>query len=161
VSFELDGKIVEKQCTKAWALAIACKPTQPDDMNNGYQMITRGVQDPFTQGFVCEMLSYCTVASSPDYQLKPNRGQKSQMAILCIVDVLESGENPQFLVENLQKVDDCNVTLAQEHMNKRIMFAAKTAQVQGSNASRQWTEQVSPASAGKCRKIGKAPSTPM
>ena len=161
VSCALDGNIVVKQCTKALALAIACKPTQSDNLNDGYRMITHGVQDPFTQGFACDLLSYCTVTSSPDYQLKPNRGQKSQMAFLCIVDVLESGERPVFLVENLQKVDDCDATLAQEHMSKRLRFAAMTAQMQGSSASRQWTEQVSPASAGKCRKMGRAPSTPL
>jgi len=161
VSCALDGKTVVKQCTKALALGIACKPTQSDNLNEGYRMVTQGVQDPFTEGFACDLLSYCTVTSSPDYQLKPNRGQKSQMAFLCIVDVLEAGERPVFLVENLQKVDDCDATLAKEYMSKRLRFAAMTTQMQGSSTSRQWTEAVSPAAAGKCRKIGKAPSTPV
>ena len=123
-------------------------------------MTTDGVQDPFTEGFLCQLLSYCTVKASPDYQLKPNRAQKSQMGFVCIVDVLGSGERPVFLVEHMEKVEDSDAKLAPEHMSKRLHFAAMSVQMQGTSSSRQWTEDMSPASAGKCRKIGRAPSTP-
>jgi hypothetical protein len=160
VSYTLDGSTVVKQCTKAFVLALASKPTQSDIVNDGYQMTTHGVEDPFTADFSCQLLSYCTVKASPDYQLKPGRGQKSQMAFVCIVDVFESGQGPVFLVEHLQKVEDLQKDFALEHMRKRLNFAAMSAQIQGTSASRTWTDEMSPASAGKCRKIGRAPSTP-
>ena len=77
--------------------------------------------------------------ASPDYQLKPNRGQKSQMAFVCIVDVLGSGERPVFLVEHMEKVEDSDAKLAPEHMSKRLRFAAMLVQMQGASSSDSWT----------------------
>ena len=152
-----------KRCVKAIALVVATKPTLSDHVNGGYQMITDDVKDPFDSDFTCQLLSYCTVHASPDYQLKPNRGQKSQVAFVCIVDVLEStpGLPPVFLVEHMEKVDDCDAQSAPEHMSKRVEFACKAAQMQGKNASCHWTEAESPASAGKCKRLGKSPTDPI
>ena len=161
VSYTLGQDTITKRCTKAIALVVASKPTVSDNVNDGYQMITDDVRDPFTEDFTCKLLSYCTVKASPDYQLKPNRGQKSQTAFVCIVDVLEHGDHPLFLVEHMEKVEDSETTRASEHMGKRIEFAAMSAQMQGTSANRTWTETQSPATAGKCRRIGKAPSSPV
>ena len=67
-------------------------------------MTTQDVQDPFHQGFPCQVLSFCIVTASPDYQLKANRGQKTQTARVSIVDVLQSGNNPVFLFDHVEKV---------------------------------------------------------
>ena len=84
------------------------------------------------------------------------------MAFVCIVDVLDTnGSKPVLLVEHMEKVEDSETKGATEHMNKRLSFAAVTAQMQGTNADRQWTEEKSPATAGKCRRLGKAPTTPL
>jgi hypothetical protein len=160
VSYTIDEKTITKRCTKAIALVVASKPTVSDNMNDGYQMTTDGVKDPFIDDFACQLLSYCTVQASPDYQLKPNRGQKSQMAFVCIVDVLDSGVRPVFLVEHIEKVEDSEAQDAPEHMGKRLTFAAMTAQMQGTSSNRQWTDETNPASAGKCRRLSNAPSTP-
>ena len=158
VSYAVDGETITKQCIKAIALVVASNPTVSDNMNDGYQMRTDGVQDPFTEGFVCQLLSFCTVKASPDYQLKPNRGQKTQTAFVCIVDVLESGSRPVFLVEHMEKVEDADAKLAPEHMSKRLYFAAAAAKMQGTSSSRNWTNEMSPAQAGKCRRLGKSPT---
>ena len=158
VSYEVEGKTITKQCTKAVALVVASTPTISENLNDGYQMSTDAVQDPFTEGFVCRLLSFCTVKASPDYQLKPNRGQKTQTALVCIVDVLESGNRPVFLVEKMEKVEDADAELAPEHMSKRLYFAAAAAKMQGTSSSRNWTDAVSPANAGKCRRLGKSPT---
>ncbi len=160
VSYDVDGDVVIKQCTKAIALIFTSTPTKSNVVNDGYQMSTDGVQDPFTEGFVCNLLTFCTIQTSPNYQLKPNRGQKTQTAFVCIVDVLESGDRPVFLVEHVEKVEDSDAKQAPEHMIKRIHFAAMAAKMQGTSSSRLWTDEMSPASAGKCRRLGKAPSTP-
>lgn len=158
VSYVVGGETIKKHCTKAIALVVASSPTVSDNMNDGYQMSTDGVQDPFTTGFVCKLLSFCTVKSSPDYQLKPNRGQKTQTAFVCIVDVLESGNCPEFLVELVEKVEDADAKLAPEHMGRRLHFAAEAAKMQGTSSKRNWTDEVSPAKAGKCRRLGKSPT---
>ena len=60
-------------------------------MNDGFKMTTEGVRDPLDENFECKLLSFCNVNSSPDYQFKPARGQKTQTAFVVIADVLEDG----------------------------------------------------------------------
>ena len=124
-------------------------------------MITESVQDALNERLVCALMSFCTVKSSPDYQLKPNRGQKTQMAFVTITDVLEAGsaeKPPVFLVESLEKIPDTEALSAPDHMRRLIYFASLTAQMQGTRSQRVWTEDVSPANAGKCRRLGKSPT---
>ena len=124
-------------------------------------MITEGVGDPLNERFVCTLMSFCTVQSSPDYQLKPTRGHKTQMAFVTIIAVLESGsaEKPfVFLVEYLEKVPDSDAQSAPEHMRRRIYFASQAAKMQGTSSDRKWSEDMSPANAGKCRRLGKSPT---
>ena len=54
-------------------------------------MITENVKDALDEGFRCTLMSFCSVRASPDYQLKPARGQKTQTASVVIDDVLEAG----------------------------------------------------------------------
>ena len=99
--------------------------------------------------------------SWPDYQRRPARGQNTQAAIITITDVLEAGsaeKPPVFLVESLEKIPDTEALSAPDHMRRLIYFASLTAQMQGTRSQRVWTEDVSPANAGKCRRLGKSPT---
>ena len=58
----------------------------------------------------------------------------------------------------MEKVEDADAELAPEHMSKRLYFAAVAAKMQGTSSSRNWTDAVSPANAGKCRRLGKSPT---
>ena len=78
---------------------------------------------------------------------------------LCALDVLDTGGYPVFFVEHMEKVEDSEAKSTPEHMKKRLDFAALQAQMQGTDTNRQWTNEVSPAAAGKCRRLGKAPTT--
>ena len=83
------------------------------------------------------------------------------MAYVVIADALEVGsaeKPPVFLVESLEQIPDTESTSAPEHMSRLIHFAALTAKTQGTSSQREWTEEQSPASAGKCRRLGKSPS---
>ena len=94
-------------------------------------MITENVQDALDEGFWCTLMSFCTVKASPDYQLKPARGQKTQTAFVVIADVLEPGsaEKPSvFFVESLERIPDAEATIAPEHMRRLMHFASLTGQ---------------------------------
>ena len=91
VSYKVEDQIIRKRCTRAVALVRASSASRSDNMNEGYQMITEGVRDPLNESFVCMLMSFCTVRTSPDYQLKPARGMKTQTAFVVIADVLEAG----------------------------------------------------------------------
>ena len=124
-------------------------------------MVTEGVSDVFEKDFLCTLMPFCTVRASPDYQLKPARGRKTQMAYVVIADVLEAGsagKPPMFLVESLEKIPDTESDSAPGHMSRLIHFAALAAKAQGTSSQRKWTEEQSPASAGKCRRLGKSPT---
>ena len=92
--------------------------------------------------------------------MKPARGQ-NKTAIVVIADVLESGradKPPVFLVDSLERIPDSEAAVAPEHMRRLIYFASLTAKMQGNKEHKAWTEQTSPASAGKCRRLGKSPT---
>ena len=153
--------MVQKNCTRAVALVIATSASKSDNMNEGYKMTTEGVKDFLDESFVGTLMSFCTVKSSPDYQLKPNRGQKTQMAFVTITDVLEAGsadKPPVFLVDMLQKIVDGDSKSAPDHIRRLIYFASLTTKMQGTGVTRAWTDDVSPSIEGKCRRLGKSPS---
>ena len=161
VSYNVNDQIVHKNCTRALALVMATSPSKAENMNEGYQMTTEGVKDALDESFLCTLMSLCTVESSPDYQLKPARGQKTQMAFVTIADVLKVGgseKHPVFLVESLGKIPDNDAPCAPDRMRRLIYFASLTAKMQGTSEKREWTEDMSPANAGKCRRLGKSPT---
>ena len=161
VSYVVDEMIVKKYCTRAFALVIASSASKADNMNEGYRMITENVSDPLDKDFVCTLMSFCTVKSSPEYQLKPARGIKTQTAIVLIADVLEEGSADKpavFLVGSLQKIPDSEAEAAPDHIRRLIHFASLAAKIQGKCSERGWTDETSPANAGKCRRLGKAPT---
>ena len=161
ISYMVENKSIKKRCTRAVALVRASSASRSDNMNEGFQMITEEVRDPLDESFVCTLMSFCTLRTSPDYQLKPARGMKTQTAFVVIADVLEAGsaeKPPVFLVESLEKVPDTEAEAAPDHMRRRIQFASLVANMQGKSAKRDWTEDTSPAIAGKCRRLGKSPT---
>ena len=133
VSYKIDNQVIRKRCTRAVALVCASNASKSENMNEGFQMITEGVHDPLDENFVCTLLSFCTVKTSPDYQFKPARGQKTQTAFVVIADVLEegsAGKPPVFLVESLEKIPDTEKDAAPDHMRRRTQFASLVAQMQ-------------------------------
>ena len=164
VLYVVDGTVVEKTCTKAVALVAASTASKSANMNEGYQMTTENVKSALDDQFTCTLISFCTVGASPDYQLKPGRNQKTQMALVTIADVLEPGsvdKPPVFLVDALEKIPEPDAADAPDHMRRCVLFAALIAKTQGQSSERCWTEELSPANAGKCRKLGKAPTGEM
>ena len=86
---------------------------------------------------------------------------KTQTAFVVIADILEVGsadKPPVFLVESLEKIPDAEADTAPDHIRRLIHFASLTAKMQGKSSTRQWTDDMSPANAGKCRRLGKAPT---
>ena len=91
VSYVVEDQVIKERCARAVALVIATSASNSDKLNEGDQMMTENVKDPLDEGFQCTLMSFCTVTASPDYQLKPARGQKTQTAFVVLADVLEPG----------------------------------------------------------------------
>ena len=83
------------------------------------------------------------------------------MAFVTISDVLETGsaEKPSvFLATSIEKLLEIDAEAAREHMRRTIFFASLAAKQQGTDPNQAWTEELSPASASKCRRLGKSPT---
>ena len=65
---------------------------------------------------------------------------------------------PTFLAESIEKLSEEEANDAPEHLRRMIHFAALAADQQGSKKTGGWTEDISPANAGKCRRLGKSPT---
>ena len=161
VRYVVDGTEGTRHCTNATVLVAATKASKMDKMNEGYMMTTEGIRDVIDGEFTCTLVSFCNLTSAPDYQLKPGRGQKEQLAVATICDVLEPGGNGKpttFLVNALEKIQDVDAENAPHHMRRTLFFASMAAKQQGTGETAEWTEQFSPAIAAKCRRLGKSPT---
>ena len=116
------------------------------------------------------LLSYCTLTNSADFQLKPLRGQKIQMAFVVISDMLKPAttESPAvFLADSIEKVGAEAMATSPGHLARFMEFAKEVAQSRHRDGAADgarpmlWTDERSPASAGKCRRLGKAPTDQM
>ena len=124
-------------------------------------MITENVLDALDDGFRCSLMALCTVKASPDYQLKPARDQKTQAAFEPLLFFLLTNWNLEVLI-SLQ----CswwipfNASQTQRLRRRQSICAdlSTSANMQGNKEQSAWTEQTSPANAGKCRRLGKAPT---
>ena len=161
VEYVVDQALVKKTCITALVLVEATVASKMDRVNEGFMMTTEKVRDALDDTFVFTLISYCSLTNAPDYQLKPTRRQKAQMALVTISDVLETGsaEKPtMFLATSIEKLSEIDAETAREHMRRTIFFASLAAKQQGTGPNDVWTEELSPASASKCRRLGKSPT---
>ena len=161
VEYVVDQALVKKTCITALVLVEATVASKMDRVNEGFMMTTEKVRDALDDTFVFTLISYCSLTNAPDYQLKPTRRQKTQMAFVTISDVLETGsaEKPTvFLATSMEKLSEVDAEAAREHMRRTIFFASLAAKQQGTGPNDVWTEALSPASASKCRRLGKSPT---
>ena len=161
VDYVVDQALVKKTCITALVLVEATVPSKMDRVNEGFMMTTEKVRDALDDTFVFTLISYCSLTNAPDYQLKPTRRQKAQMAFVTISGVLETGsaEKPTvFLANSIEKLLETDAEEAREHMRRTIFFASLAAKQQGTGPNDVWTEELSPASASKCRRLGKSPT---
>ena len=82
-------------------------------------------------------------------------------AFVIITDVLEEGsaeKPPMYLVESLEKIPDADAPTAPDHIRRLVYFASLTTDMQGTSSQRKWSDAISPANAGKCRRLGKSPT---
>ena len=161
VEYVVDQALVKKTCITALVLVKATVASKLDKVNEGFMMTTEKVTDALDDTFVFTLISYCSLTKAPDYQLKPTRREKAQMALVTISDVLATGSADKayrVLATSIEKLSEIDAEAAREHMRRTIFFASLAAKQQGTGPNDVWTEELSPASASKCRRLGKSPT---
>ena len=161
VHYVVDRALVKKTCITALVLVEANVASKMERVNEGFMMTTEKVKDALDDTFVFTLISYCSLTNAPDYQLKPTRQKRAQMALVTISDVLETGsaEKPTtFLATSIEKLSENDAETARDHMRRTMFFASLAAKQQGAGPNNVWTEELSPANASKCRRLGKSPT---
>ena len=141
------GKTVLVPCQKVVALVRSSHKSKPEQLDNGFNLVTNGVQDVIPAGGDAPtpeqeftLTTMCTAENLTQYKLDPPRGQKQHA--LVTTTVTSAGE---FVVETVQHVssEDANVLTTSMTTWARLAKELVLGDVS------------SPASAKKCRVLGR------
>ena len=161
------GETVLVPCQKVVALVRSCSKSKLEKLGNGFNLVTDGVQDVIPAGTKAatpdqefSLTTMCTADNLTQYKLDPPRGQK-QHALVTITDVAAG----QFVVETVELVSSENLTHLTTSMTTWVRLAKELVlgdSVTGDwKRSLPWTDVSSPASAKKCRTLGRCPTDPV
>ena len=102
------------------------------------------------------LTTMCTAENLTQYKLDPPRGQK-QHALVTITDVAAG----VFVVETVQLVSSEDANALTTSMTTWAQLARELVLGDSGKRSLPWTDVSSPASAKKCRLLGRYPTDPV
>ena len=150
-------------CQKVVALVRSCHKSKLEKLGNGFNLVTNGVQDVIpadaeaaTPDQEFTLTTMCTAENLTQYKLDPPRGQK-QHALVTITDVAAG----QFVVETVELVSSENANHLTTSMTTWARLAKELVLGDSGKRSLPWTDVSSPASAKKCRTLGRCPTDPV
>ena len=150
-------------CQKVVALVRSCHKSKPEQLDNGFNLVTNGVQDVIPAGADAStpeqeftLTTMCTADNLTQYKLDPPRGQK-QHALVTITDVAAG----VFVVETVQLVSSEDANALTTSMTTWARLAKELVLGDSGKRSFPWTDVSSPASAKKCRLLGRYPTDPV
>ena len=150
-------------CQKVVALVRSSYKSKPEQLDNGFNLVTNGVQDVIPAGGDAPtpeqeftLTTMCTAENLTQYKLDPPRGQK-QHALVTITDVAAG----VFVVETVQLVSSEDANALTTSMTTWARLARELVLGDSGKRSLPWTDVSSPASAKKCRLLGRYPTDPV
>ena len=150
-------------CQKLVALVRSHQKSKAVRLEHGFNLITSSVQDVMGAGSGAAqpteeftLTTMCTVENLSQYKLDPPRGAK-QHAIITITDVTTEAN---LVAETVQHIPTDQAQRVTASFATWTQLAADL--VLGTNDKRTlpWTDLSSPASAKKCRTLGRSPTDP-
>ncbi len=157
------GGTVLVPCQKVVALVRSCHKSKLEKLGNGFNLVTNGVQDVIPAGAEAAtpdqeftLTTMCTAENLTQYKLDPPRGQK-QHALVTITDVAAG----LFVVETVQLVSSEDANDLTTSMTTWARLAKELVLGDSGKRSLPWTDVSSPASAKKCRTLGRCPTDPV
>ena len=147
-------------CQKVVALVRSKDRSKPEQLGNGFNLVTNDVQDVIpvaadapTSEQEFTLTTMCTADNLTQYKLDPPRGQK-QHALVTITSTT-AGE---FVVETVQHVSSEDANVLTTSMTTWARLAKELVLGDSGQRSLPWTDVSSPASAKKCRVLGRCPT---
>ena len=101
-----------------------------------------------------------------DFKLDPEKGAKTQAALISVTGVIAAGENSaeqpvqSLLVDDVQLLAPAEAEALKPMFSKMFYFAALAGQVTRKRANEPWSPQENPAKASTCRVLGRSPTGP-
>jgi hypothetical protein len=157
------GQTTLVPCQKVIALVRSCQKSKLEKMGDGFNLVTHGVQDAIPAGAGAAtpdqeftLTTMCTADNLAQYKLDSTRGQQ-QYALVTITDVADE----VFVVETVQLLSPDNAKDLMTSMTTWACFAKELVLGDSGKRNFPWSDAASsPASAKKCRKLGKCPTDP-
>ena len=158
-----NGDTVLVPCQKIVALVRSQQKSKAVRLEHGFNLITCGVQDVMGAGSGAAqpteeftLTTMCTVENLSQYKLDPPRGAK-QHAIITITDVTAEAN---LVVEAVQHIPTDQVQRVTASFATWAQLAADLVLGTSDKRTLPWTDLSSPASAKKCRTLGRSPTDP-
>ena len=150
-------------CQKVLSLVKSSKPSKAEALGNtGFKIVTRGVEDMLADGAGQSALegpasftlsSTCTIENLPQYKLDPPRGG-SQYALVSITAKI----GDVFVVDQVQLLASEAAAIEAKQSLLQLIHLAREMGNGERKRNAPWTDSESPASAKKCRHLGRSPT---
>ena len=155
-----DGGQVLIPCQKILVLVRSTMKTKTTSLGGGYKLITPDVEDLLSTedpNQVTNQMKYtlsatCTLENLPQYRLDPPRGA-SQHALVIVTAKTEVS----FVIESVQLLTSVEAIQVKISLLKLLHMAMH---IHGRDRKRavEWSNDFSPVTAKKCRKVGRYPT---
>ena len=166
------GVPILRPCSRAVALVLSTKRSKVVDAGeSGHKLVTDDVVDCLPADAVAaqqnyKLTSFCTLDNVTDFKLDPQRGAKSQAALISVTGVIDEGtdsaEPPvkSFLVDDVQLLTPAEADALKPMFSKKLYFAALAGQVSRKRPREPWSPDDNPTKALPCRVLGRSPTGP-
>ena len=166
------GVSMLRPCSRAVALVLSTKRSKVAKAGaGGHKLVTEDVVDFLEEASDAaqkkySLISFCTLETVTDFKLDPQRGAKSQAALISLTGVIhadtDNAEQPvkSLLVEDVQLLGPGEAEALKPKLNKMFYFAALAGQVSRKREHEPWSPEENPAKASTCRVLGRSPTGP-
>ena len=155
-ALQVVGDLFTLPCQRVVALIVSSEKSKPETVGtDGYRLVTKNVEcamaddDPHLAAKYT-LMATCTIDNLAAYRLDPVRGQK-QHAMVTITSKLDDA----LVVDQVQLLSQESAMQAKASFNKLVILARRTNE-RDRKREVTWTEESSPASAKKCRVLGRS-----
>ena len=141
-------------CQKVLSLVRSTKATTTIQVGTGFKLTTTDVEDVLGEGENKKftLTATCTLENLPQYRLDPTR-RGVQYALISVTSMMQD----TFIVDQVQLLSEEEGNAATVSL-KQLMLLTRQMYAPDRKRGGEWNATFSPASAKKCRFLGRSPT---
>ena len=158
ITFNTPSRKIVVPCQKVLALIRSDTKSTTELLGEGYKLTTNNVQcllssgDSHSAAKTYTVTSVCTVSNLAAYRLDPPRGG-SQFALVTITNK----NDESFVIESVQLLTEDEAKKTEASLRSIVNLAMHFG-LRDRKRRLEWTNDVSPAEARKCSRLGRSPT---